>query len=307
LLVNGLHASASTTNSRAPASNSSIKKGKILFFKGNCITIGLFSSEPVAAGQQGMAMKISVCGKGGSGKSTVVALLAKAAQQRELSVVVVDSDESNSSLFKMLGFEYPPTPLLEMVGGKASLKEKMKSSEVLSRNQLSIDDLPVGYLQRKDHLSLVSIGKILQSLEGCACPMGVLSREFLKKLRLPEKTIAIIDMEAGIEHFGRGIDQFIDKVLLVVEPSYESMEMASKIRDLAAGIQKEVAVVLNKMPSEEIRTKVESALEQNLLEVIGAVPEDPVVFKAGLEGRQFVRGKALDAAADILDRLIIQQ
>jgi CO dehydrogenase maturation factor len=114
-------------------------------------------------------------------------------------------------------------------------------------------------------------------------------------------------MEAGIEHFGRGIDQFIDKVLLVVEPSYESMEMASKIRDLAAGIQKEVAVVLNKMPSEEIRTKVESALEQNLLEVIGAVPEDPVVFKAGLEGRQFVRGKALDAAADILDRLIIQQ
>ena len=76
-------------------------------------------------------MKISVCGKGESGKSTVVALLAKAAQQRELSVVVVDSDESKSSLFKMLGFEYPPAPLLEMVGGKASLKEKIKSSEVL--------------------------------------------------------------------------------------------------------------------------------------------------------------------------------
>ncbi len=80
-------------------------------------------------------MKISVCGKGGSGKSTVVALLAKAAQQRELSVVIVDSDESNSSLFKMLGFEYPPAPLPEMAGGKASLKEKMKSSEVLSRSK----------------------------------------------------------------------------------------------------------------------------------------------------------------------------
>ena len=252
-------------------------------------------------------MKISVCGKGGSGKSTVVALLAKAARQRELSVVVVDSDESNSSLFRMLGFDHPPAPLLEMVGGKANLKEKMKSSDILSRTQLSVDDLPIGHLQRKDHLSLVSIGKILQSLEGCACPMGVLSREFLKKLWLPEKTIAIIDMEAGIEHFGRGIDQFIDKVLLVVEPSYESMVMASKIRDLAAGIQKEVVAVLNKMPSEQIRTKVESALKQSRLEVIGTVPEDPEVFEAGLEGRQLEWGKALDAAADILDRLMIQQ
>lgn len=252
-------------------------------------------------------MKISVCGKGGSGKSTVVALLAKAAQQKELFVVVVDSDESNSGLYRMLGFDHPPAPLLEMVGGKTSLKEKMKSSEVLSRIQLSVDDLPIDHLQCKDHLSLVSIGKILQSLEGCACPMGVLSREFLKKLWLPEKTIAIIDMEAGVEHFGRGIDQFIDKVLLVVEPSYESILMASKIRDLAAGIQKEVAVVLNKMPSEQIQNRVESALKRKHLEVIGAIPEDPEVFEAGLEGQQFERGKALDAAADILDRLIIQQ
>jgi CO dehydrogenase maturation factor len=252
-------------------------------------------------------MKISVCGKGGSGKSTIVTLLAEAARQRELSVVVVDSDESNSNLYRMLGFDHPPAPLLEMVGGKADLKEKMKSSDVLSQPQLSVDDLPIDHLQRKDHLSLVSIGKILQSLEGCACPMGVLSREFLKKLWLPEKTIAIIDMEAGVEHFGRGIDQFIDKVLLVVEPSYESIVMASKIRDLASAIQKEVTVVLNKMPSEQIRARIESALKQNRLDVIGAVPEDPEVFEAGLEGRQFERGKALDAAAGILDRLMIQQ
>jgi CO dehydrogenase nickel-insertion accessory protein CooC1 len=66
-------------------------------------------------------------------------------------------------------------------------------------------------------------------------------------------------------------------------------------------------VVLNKMSSEQIRTKVESALKQNRLEVIGAVPEDPEVFEAGLEGRQLEWGKALDAAAEVLDRLIIQQ
>ena len=63
-------------------------------------------------------MKISVCGKGGSGKSTVLTLLAKAAQERGLPVLVVDSDESNSGLFRMLGFKSPPVPLMELVGGK---------------------------------------------------------------------------------------------------------------------------------------------------------------------------------------------
>ena len=70
-------------------------------------------------------MKVAVCGKGGSGKSALVTLLAKQARDRRIKVLVVDSDESNSSLFRMLGFEKPPVPLMELVGGKARLKEKM--------------------------------------------------------------------------------------------------------------------------------------------------------------------------------------
>jgi CO dehydrogenase maturation factor len=58
-------------------------------------------------------MKVSVCGKGGSGKSTVVTLLANLTRQRGFKVLVVDSDESNSGLFRMLGFEKPPIPLME--------------------------------------------------------------------------------------------------------------------------------------------------------------------------------------------------
>ena len=63
-------------------------------------------------------MRISVCGKGGSGKSTVVALLAEAFKLGGFRVLVVDSDESNSGLFRMLGLEQAPTPLMELVGGK---------------------------------------------------------------------------------------------------------------------------------------------------------------------------------------------
>lgn len=61
-------------------------------------------------------MKISVCGKGGSGKSTVVTLLAEELGRRGWRVVVVDSDESNSGLHRLLGFDQPPRPLLELVG-----------------------------------------------------------------------------------------------------------------------------------------------------------------------------------------------
>src|SRR6056297_3417184 len=127
-------------------------------------------------------MKISICGKGGSGKSTVVTLLAKAVREKDLSVLVVDSDESNSGLFKMLGFERPPIPLMELIGGKSSLKKKLNEPDIFREPQISINDLPPQYIQNKDNLAIVSIGKILQSLEGCACPMGVLNREFLKKL-----------------------------------------------------------------------------------------------------------------------------
>ena len=65
-----------------------------------------------------MGIKISVCGKGGSGKSMLVGLLANAAQDRGLTTLVVDSDESNSGLFRMLGFDTPPIPLMTLVGGK---------------------------------------------------------------------------------------------------------------------------------------------------------------------------------------------
>ena len=249
-------------------------------------------------------MKICVCGKGGSGKSTVVTLLAKATQEKKFHVLVVDSDESNSGLFRMLGFKNPPVPLMELVGGKAALKKKMQEPNVFEHPEITIEEIPSRYIQSRDGLVLVSIGKILQSLEGCACPMGVLSREFLKKLRLNESWMAFVDMEAGVEHFGRGIDEAVDKVILVIEPSFESVNMAEKIRDLAAGLNKEVTGVLNKMPSEKVAQKLEGELKNKDIEIIGTIPNDPSIFEACLEGRVLDRGEAFRAAGKLLDGLL---
>jgi CO dehydrogenase maturation factor len=241
-------------------------------------------------------MKISVCGKGGSGKSTIVTLLANAAQERGFPVLIVDSDESNSGLFRMLGFESPPLPFMELVGGKAALKKKMQAPSVFERFEITIEQIPSRHIRSRDGLVLVSIGKILQSLEGCACPMGVLNREFLKKLRLNENWVAFVDMEAGIEHFGRGIDEAIDKVILVVEPSFESVNVAEKIRDLAAGMNKEVSAVLNKMPSEKVGKRMEDELKSRNIAILGKIPNDAAVFDACLEGRVLDRWKAFHAA-----------
>lgn len=252
-------------------------------------------------------MKLSVCGKGGSGKSTVVSLLSNAALSIGLKTLVVDSDESNSGLFQMLGFEAPPVPLMELVGGKQSLKEKMGQSDILAEAEIKVENIPPPYICRKDGLMLVSIGKILQALEGCACPMGVLSREFLNKLRLAENEIAIVDMEAGVEHFGRGLDTGIDGVVLVVEPSQESIVISAKIRDLAREMQKNVWAVLNKIHSEGLVARLKAELEKRQIETVGVIPYDIEIFNACLEGNPIGQTQAMRQAGEILAKLLAKK
>ncbi|HDR14302.1 MAG TPA: hypothetical protein ENN79_02215 [Desulfobacteraceae bacterium] len=249
-------------------------------------------------------MKISVCGKGGSGKSTVVTLLASVTRQRGFKVLVVDSDESNSGLFRMLGLEKPPAPLMEMVGGRSALKKNMQKPNIFEQPEIEVDGIPAPYIEKKDGLALVNIGKILQSLEGCACPMGVLSREFLKKLRPGRELVAYVDMEAGVEHFGRGIDEGIDRVVIVVEPSYESLRVAEKIKNLAGGMGKDADAVLNKVPSARVSSKLEKELHAMNIGIIGKIPNDPSVFEACFAGGVIDRGEAFDAAGNVVDALL---
>jgi CO dehydrogenase maturation factor len=247
-------------------------------------------------------MKISVCGKGGSGKSTVVAMLANEALARGFQVLVVDSDESNSGLYRMLGFDHMPVPLMELVGGKENLKQKMGQPNVLSSSQIATAGIPEKYSVKRDGLKLVAIGKILQSLEGCACPMGVLSREFLKKLALQTNELAIVDMEAGVEHFGRGVETSIDSILIVVEPPLESVEVAQKIHDLASGIGiKNVWAILNKVPSDEIAARLQAELRRRNIPVAGCIHFDPEVFSSSIEGSVPTNGRAMEEVKEILD------
>ncbi|MFO8033319.1 MAG: P-loop NTPase [Desulfohalobiaceae bacterium] len=259
-------------------------------------------------------MKIAICGKGGSGKSVVTALLARALLQKGYQVLVLDSDESNSSLYFMLGLKSPPKALMELVGGKKSVQTALRaamSSEseqdapnILQQDSLGTDQIPEDYIEREDGLSFAVIGKIQQSLEGCACPMGVLTREFLSKLVLKQDQVAIVDMEAGIEHFGRGLETSLDSSLIVVEPSWESLLLAARMKQMCqqSGI-KSFGAILNKYPNEQVAQKLTSKLKDEGIQVLGGIPYDEEIFQAGFSGEQIRSSAAIDSMGKVADSM----
>lgn len=260
-------------------------------------------------------MKIAVCGKGGSGKSTVVALLAQGLRRRGRRVLVVDSDESNACLHWMLGLERPPRPLLDLVGGKKQVQRHLRSRpsdlqndgelSVLARPEVRVVDIPAEHVVERNGLRLVTVGKIHQALEGCACPMGVLSREFLKKLRLAGDEVALVDLEAGIEHFGRGIEASIDAVIVVVEPSLESLVLAEKVKQLASDAGANFAgAILNKIASQETAATLRAELDRREIPLLATIHYDEQIMAAGLAGRAPAAAGTADEASALIDALL---
>jgi CO dehydrogenase maturation factor len=243
-------------------------------------------------------MEILVCGKGGSGKSTVTAVLAKNFTQRGYRVLVVDADESNFGLSAQLGLA-EPKELMEEIGGKNAVKSKMgrvqgdgHKAPVFSE-AWRIDDIPESILSKKDNLHLLQIGKVKHYGEGCACPMGVLSKDFLTHLTLAPKDIALIDTEAGVEHLGRGEAEAVDLILAIIDPSYESIRLSEKITAMADESNKPCYFIINRADgttAEKIAAKI------GMKRVIGIVPFSPSVQDKGLSG-EALDAESLDISA----------
>jgi CO dehydrogenase maturation factor len=251
--------------------------------------------------------KIAVCGKGGSGKSVVVRLLANGLKRRGNRVLLIDSDESNTGLHRMLGFSNPPQSLVDYLGGKQKVEETItarirsgvpENMVSVMQRELTVDELPPGYVLEKDGIQFVMVGKILMALEGCACPMGIVSRSFLRDLVLKPGQVAVIDMEAGVEHFGRGVETSVDCVLVAVEPSLDSLEIAGKIGELSRQINiGDVWAILNKAPSQDIVDELTAELKKRGLTVIGSIPYSREVFNSCLKGTP-LPADALSAEVD---------
>ncbi len=238
-------------------------------------------------------MKVLVCGKGGCGKSTIVALLSKEMAERKNKVLVIDSDESNTGLHLRLGMT-KPEDFMNYFGGKKILFEKTK--EITGRWKL--DDLPKEYLSEKGNIQLLSMGKIYEFGEGCACPINVLSSRVLEILDVGDKEFLIVDTDAGIEHFGRGVEKGVDSLVVVIEPSKDSILLAQKISNLGKQLGKPTYLVLNRVNHGSEKLLLESIDKEK---VIATIPENRDVFMSGLAGKELKI--SFEGIKQIADRL----
>lgn len=251
-------------------------------------------------------MKISVCGKGGSGKSTIVTLLAQELVKRGKEVLIVDADESNYGLHRHLGME-KPEDFMEYVGGKAGfvrnkgMIDSKAFMEQYFKEEWTIADIPERYYTQQNGIRLMCSGKIQEAGEGCACPFHAVLKNFITHLKLTDEQVAILDMEAGIEHFGRGIDENMDMIFMVCDPSYESVQLADKVTTLADNIGKPVFYILNKVDdvSENIITDAIKRKEN----VAGVIPANPELLAEGLSGKEItVTIPEIAKAADLVTK-----
>lgn len=236
---------------------------------------------------------VLLCGRGGSGKSTLTALLARHLAVNGRSVCVIDADESNRSLPGMLGISAPEMTLAEEFGGKEAVEKwldcrnregESRSCDLFGKKgQLHVRDLPCSCVGGRDNLCLISIGKIRSPKEGCACPLFMLGQHFLESLD-KGGWVYLVDAEAGVEHVGRGLHEHCDIFFSVLDPSWESVLFARFMNELAEGVGKPCLSILNKSDAGTLR-KMGEAISTGKNGDVTVFPDLSQIAEANLLGR----------------------
>jgi len=228
-------------------------------------------------------MKIAISGKGGVGKTLLASLLSKIFAECGYSVIAIDADP-NANLAATLGFLHPEniTPISEM---SALIEERTgaKPGQAASFFKLNpkVDDILEKYSVEYNGIKLMVMGRLKRGGSGCYCPENALLQALLTHLLLARDEVVILDMEAGIEHLGRGTAKGVDKLIVVVEPGRRSIETAYRIDKLARDIGlHNIAVVGNKLRSPSDREFLISSLPG--FQFLGFIPYDQAIVDADL-------------------------
>ena len=207
-------------------------------------------------------MKIAVTGKGGVGKTTLAGGLARLLADEGYRVLAVDADP-DANLASSLGIPaermagvVPIADMKELIAERTDSKPGSFGS--FFKINPRVDDLPDELSVEHSGVRLLVLGTVKKGGGGCICPESVLLKALVSHMLFARDEALILDMEAGVEHLGRGTTASMDAMLVVIEPGLRSVQTAMSIRRLAAdlGVTR-LLVVLNKLVDPEERALIE--------------------------------------------------
>ncbi|CEO14126.1 AAA family ATPase [Paraclostridium sordellii] len=215
-------------------------------------------------------MKIAVTGKGGVGKTTFSSMLSRMFADDGYRVVSVDADP-DANLGLALGFPKEVYEAIVPISEMKNLVNERTSAETGTFNKMfklnpKVDDIPDKYCKEYNGVRLLTLGTVDYGGSGCVCPEHVLLKRLCSHLILQNKDVVVMDMEAGIEHLGRGTAQGVDAFIVVVEPGERSLQTYKKVKRLGTDIGvKKVFVVGNKVRNKSDEDFIASNLQDGEL------------------------------------------
>lgn len=268
--------------------------------------VGDYIRSTAAARHAGKAIrKIAVCGKGGAGKSTVTALLARSMVAFGYEPLVIDTDDSNEGTAGKLGIADLPLPLMD-ASGRFSIGSNADMGW-LSKDPLPISEIPRDYLSENDGVKFMSIGKIENPFQGCSCNLGEVTKSLMQNLAPSEREVVIADQDAGAESFGRGVEQGCDTVIIVIDPSRDSLLLAERMKFMSEGIGiRRIRVIMNKVADKRQFKYLRAYLNERDIRWLGKLATDDDLAFANLMGEQLVGGSMQDDMNEIT-RLMLDE
>ena len=251
-------------------------------------------------------MKVAITGKGGVGKTTLSATLARlyAAEGRTVLCADVDPD---ANLGLALGLTEEEVNAIVPISKMRSLIEERTGAtkdNLFYKLNPQVSDIPDAYAKEINGVKLLVMGTVETGGSGCVCPEHVMLKAILSALSFRKDDVVIMDMEAGLEHLGRGTASVMDQFIVVVEPGARSIQTYQKVKQLAADIGvHRVRVVGNKVRDEADRQFIESRIPAE--DILGFISYNAEVIDADRNGLSpyDVSPKAVEEIREIKNRM----